>query len=98
MIHDNNGFAEGETCDTRGYKSILTKNECAEAVKGIPKIKDWVIQPGETPCVHNGIGAPNHCWLVYTPGFVEVIMFTQGNCPVHNEKFDPLVRLICRKK
>ena len=103
IIHDNNGFAEGETCETRGYESIRTKRECDEAAKGIPKLKDYVIHPDEVPCGklpnwNPPVDVPNHCWLTSLPPLIEGVAFTQANCPIHKDRLPPIVELLCRKK
>ena len=101
ILHENNGFAEGETCETRGYESILTKRECHEAAKGIPKIKDYVLHPDEVPCgnlPNFPVDPPKHCWATSLPPLVEVVWFTQANCPIHKDRLPPIVQLICRKK
>ena len=87
---EENGHGARVTCDTLGYYSILTENECIEAAQQI-KLTQSYLWDGVLDCSDRN---PNNCFIETE---YKRIYFTPANCPVHQLNLRPTNGLICKK-
>ena len=89
-LREANGFEAGVTCETLGYLSINTSQECIAAASRIKDIANYVPYDRELDCHDTN---PNFC---FTSMQSEKIYFTPTDCPVHRFSTRESNGLICK--
>ena len=90
---DEQGFGAGVTCETLGYFSITTIEECNQASKKIDEVSDLIpYSSGELTCSNYN---PNHCFFNANS---KTLYFTGATCGIHGSKADPPEGIICRTR
>ena len=90
---DEQGFGAGVTCETLGYFSITTIEECNQASNKIDELSDFIpYSSGEISC---SSGNPNHCFLNTNN---KNLYYTDATCGIHGSKADPQEGIICRTR
>lgn len=91
LDNGSRGQPAGTTCETLGYGSIITKDECYKEYKSIPDIASYTTYHTELGCFGY---YPNHC---FTDDAKRRIYFTAAHCGVHTDPSGESFRLICKQ-
>ena len=98
-LQEANGYDAGVTCETLGYVSIISQDECIDAAKQINSISNYSPYPTDIATSSYVLSCfddnPNHC---FTNTNQNRIYFTRGDCKVHPDRIDSHEGLICMQQ